>query len=71
MFLIVLRICALALTHHFINLFESQASCLRHKEVGPEDTAAAKSAPDEEYLRSEVAVRWVYHVGHDNTCIRN
>jgi hypothetical protein len=56
------------LTHHLIDLFESQASCLRHKEVGPEDTAAAKSAPDEEHLRSEVAVCWVNHVWNDDTC---
>jgi len=60
-----------ALTHHLVDLFEGQASCLRHEEVGPEDTAAAKSTPDEEHLRSEVAVRWVNHVGNDDTCVRD
>jgi hypothetical protein len=40
----------LALTHHLVDLFKSQASCLRHEEVGPEDTAGAKAAPDEEHF---------------------
>lgn len=60
----------LELTHHLVDLFQSQASCLRNEEVGPEDTAAAKSTPDEENLRSEVAVRWVNHIGNDDTCSR-
>ena len=57
-----------ALTHHLIDLFESQASGLRYKEVCPEDTTAAKSTPDEEHLRSKVTVSWVNHVRHDDTC---
>ena len=61
---------AVALTHHLVDLFESQTSCLRYEEVSPEDTAGAKPAPDEEHFRSEVAVRGIDHVGDDDTCRR-
>lgn len=71
MFQLVSRICALALTHHFVDLFESQASCLRHEEVRPEDTAGAESTPDEEYFGSEATIGWIDHIGYDDTCSRH
>lgn len=56
-----------ALTHHLVDLLKRQTSRLRHEEVGPEDTAGAKAAPDEEHLGAEVAVCRVDHVGHDDS----
>jgi hypothetical protein len=56
------------LFHHLVDLLESEASRLRHEEVGPEDTAAAQSAPDEKHFGAEVAVAWVDHIGDDDAC---
>lgn len=54
--------------HHLVDLLESEASSLGHEEVGPEDTAAAQPAPDEEHFGAKVAVAWVDHIRDDNAC---
>lgn len=59
------RLAGCSLLQHTVNLLERQTLGLGNQEVGEEDARSARSTPDEEDLRLEIAILGIDHVGSD------
>ncbi len=55
-----------SLSQHLVDLLEGESLGLRDEQVGIDESAGAKTAPDVEDLGAEVALVLVDHVGGDD-----